>query len=219
MTTTDRETFRSKILQETPSWYNPYLHFLVPSVFGLGMIVLAGFLVENILWWEWFTIPLTYLLSNTLEWYAHRDLLHKRQPWAPVLYDRHTPLHHRLYVTDQMAMKDIREFRQVLIPAYGILLLFFITTPLTTFLWLVVSPNVACLFAATSMGYVVGYEWLHLSYHLPENHPIGRLGPIQKLKHHHAVHHNPQLMQQWNMNVTVPFFDWVKGTVYKGIPL
>ena len=27
------------------------------------------------------------------------------------------------------------------------------------------------------------------------------------------MHHDPKLMQRWNMNVTVPLWDWVRGTV------
>jgi len=63
---------------------------------------------------------------------------------------------------------------------------------------------------------VLSYEWLHLSYHLPPESRVGRLRPIRALCRHHALHHDPRLMQRWNFNVTVPFWDWVMRTTYKG---
>jgi sterol desaturase/sphingolipid hydroxylase (fatty acid hydroxylase superfamily) len=65
------------------------------------------------------------------------------------------------------------------------------------------------------MGYVVAYEWLHLAYHLPADSRIGRSRFIGWLRRHHATHHTPELMQRWNFNVTVPFADWVLGTIYR----
>src|SRR5688572_33474569 len=35
-----------------------------------------------------------------------------------------------------------------------------------------------------TMGYVVTYEWLHLSYHLPPSSFIGRLGVIRFMRRH-----------------------------------
>jgi sterol desaturase/sphingolipid hydroxylase (fatty acid hydroxylase superfamily) len=68
------------------------------------------------------------------------------------------------------------------------------------------------------MGYSVSYEWLHLSYHLPRESGIGRRGVIQRLRRHHAIHHDPRLMQRWNFNVTIPFWDWVRGTIVREVP-
>ena len=69
------------------------------------------------------------------------------------------------------AMRANAEFRLVLIPFYGILAIFLSALPITAALWFLVSHNVALLWVATTMGYVVAYEWLHLSYHLPESNP------------------------------------------------
>jgi len=59
------------------------------------------------------------------------------------------------------------------------------------------------------------YEWLHLSYHLPPESWIGRRALIRILKRHHAIHHEPRLMQRWNFNVTLPLWDRVRGTYAK----
>ena len=71
---------------------------------------------------------------------------------------------------------------------------------------------------ATAIGYAVSYEWLHLSYHLPHDHPVGRSRLIRALRRHHAIHHDPRLMQRWNLNVTVPLWDVVMGTTVAEYP-
>ena len=118
-----------------------------------------------------------------------------------------------VYVTDDMAMRSRREFRLVLIPAYGIMLIFVSMLLPAAGLWALGLRNVALLFVATNMAYVLSYEWLHLSYHLPADHPIARIGWLRRLQRHHAIHHDPRLMQRWNFNVTVPLWDWVQGTI------
>jgi sterol desaturase/sphingolipid hydroxylase (fatty acid hydroxylase superfamily) len=143
---------------------------------------------------------------------VHRDLLHKRFWPLGVLYDRHTPQHHLLYVTDDMAIRDPREFRLVLVPAYGILAVFAVTVPPAAIIWSFGQANLAALFLAATMIYVVSYEMLHLSYHLPASSFVGSLRLVRFLREHHAIHHDPRLMQRWNFNVTIPLWDIVRGT-------
>ncbi|MGH7822887.1 MAG: sterol desaturase family protein [Candidatus Binatia bacterium] len=211
----ERDRIRAEVLARAPRWYNPWAHLAVPSVFGIGVIVVAALLLRDPGGWELLTVPVVYLLTNMNEWYIHRDLLHRRNPLAKVLYDRHTPEHHMIYVTDDMAMRERREFRLVLIPAYGLFLIFVNLLPITAALWFLLGRNVALLYTATAMGYAVSYEWLHLSYHLPATSRIGRSRLIRRLRRHHAVHHDPRLMQRWNFNVTLPLWDWVRGTIVK----
>ncbi len=62
------------------------------------------------------------------------------------------------------------------------------------------------------MGYVVSYEWMHLSYHLPPESFVGRLALVRFMRRHHAIHHDPRIMQKWNFNVSVPLWDVVRRT-------
>jgi hypothetical protein len=167
--------------------------------------------------WELLTVPTVYLFANAFEWWIHGAALHRRHPAAPVLYDQHTPKHHMLYLTEDMAMRDTREYRLVLIPAYGLFLIFAGQLVATSVLWWLGLPNVACLYAATAIGYAVSYEWLHFSYHLPHEHPVAKNPIITRLARHHAVHHDPRIMQRWNMNVTVPLMDLVMGTAVDSV--
>jgi hypothetical protein len=207
-----RTALREELLAETPRWYVPWVHLFVPSFVGIVAILSLLASIRDLRPLELLTVPFVYLFANAFEWWIHGAALHRRHPLAPVLYDQHTPKHHMLYVTEDMAIRDPREYRLVLIPAYGLFLIFAGQLVVTTGLWWLGFRNVACLYAATAIGYAVSYEWLHFSYHLPHEHPVTKNPIILRLARHHAVHHDPRIMQRWNMNVTVPLTDYVMGT-------
>jgi hypothetical protein len=213
-----RAALRAALIGETPSWYVPWVHMLVPSLVGIGMMAIALSLLRDVTALQLLTVPIVYVLANANEWTVHRWALHRRNPLAPVLYDQHTPKHHMLYITDDMAIRDKREYRLVLIPAYGLFLIFTTAIWITALIWWLGYRNVACLYAATAIGYAVSYEWLHLSYHLPADHRVARSRVIQWLRRHHAIHHDPRLMQRWNLNVTVPLWDTVMRTTVAEYP-
>lgn len=212
-TTPDRSSsLRAQLLNETPSWYNPYVHLAVPSVFGVTFIALALGRLAGLTLLQLLAVPLTYVFANAVEWWAHKYLLHHRNPLAPVLYDQHTPKHHVVYTHEDMAIRDVREFRLVLIPAYGIMLIGLAILPVGWLIAHFTHPNVGALYSATAMAYAVSYEWLHLSYHLDPESAVGRTALIRWLRTHHTIHHDPRVMQKLNFNVTVPIFDYVLGT-------
>lgn len=213
-----REAFRREQLALIPEGYSPLAHLVVPSVIGLSLVAGSLLLLRDTTALDVWFVPLVFMMSNAIEWRAHKHLLHRRTWPLEILYDRHTPIHHRIYMTDDMAMRSRREFFFVLIPAYGIVAVALAVLPIAAVLFALHQRNLACLFVATTMGYVVSYEWLHLAYHMPETSFVGRLWIVRALRRHHAVHHDPRLMQKWNFNVTVPLWDWVRSTVYRGPP-
>jgi hypothetical protein len=210
--TTKTEALRQKILAETPRWYSPYVHVTIPSITGIAAIALALAQISGLTALQLLAMPITYVICNGIEWFAHKYLLHHRNPLAPVLYDQHTPMHHMVYTHEDMAIRDIREFKMVLIPAYGVFLIALHATPIWWALAHYGHANVGALWFVTAVGYAVGYEWLHLSYHLSPESTIGRLPIVQWLRKHHTIHHDPRLMQTTNFNVTVPLWDWLLGT-------
>ena len=188
---TRREQVRARAVAEIPSWYSPWGHLAFPSVVGLGLIAASIALLEHPPPLELLVVPLVLVLVNLNEWHIHRNVLHRRTWPLEILFWRHTPEHHVIFVRDDMAMRATEEFRLVLIPFYGILAIFVSALPITAALWFFVSHNVALLWVASTMGYVVAYEWLHLAYHLPASNPIGRNPLIGGLRRHHAMHHTP----------------------------
>jgi hypothetical protein len=212
-----RDELRARLVAEIPRWYSPWLHLAFPSLVGISVIVVSVLFLRDLKPLDLLAVPLTFLLLNAGEWRIHRDMLHKRTPPLTVLYDRHTPQHHMIFVTDDMAIRSTREFYLVLIPAYGIIAAGVGALPIPAALWLGFGlRNPALLFMAVTMAYVVAYEWMHLAYHAPADSFVGRLKMIRRLRRHHAVHHAPELMQKWNFNVTIPLWDWIRRTIYRG---
>ena len=209
-----RAAFRARCREGIPEGYSGWAHLGATSAIGLGLVGAAVASIRALRPWDLAVVPAVFVLSNAIEWRAHKNVLHRRVPILSTLYERHTPIHHRYFVTDDMSVEDHRGWRLVLIPPVGIAAVAVITAPITLALALAGMRNKAALFVATSVAYVVLYEWLHLAYHLAPDNPIGGLSVIRWLRRHHATHHDPTLMQRWNFNVTVPLWDLVRGTYH-----
>ncbi len=214
MTQASREDLRRELLSRIPPWYSPWLHLAIPAVSGLAIVALALGRIEGLRSWQLAFVPLFVVVGNAVEWHAHRDLLHRRTWPLEVLYDRHTPQHHAIYVSEDMNIRDWRELRFVLLPAYGVVGLVAVTSPVTAAFWLAGQPNLAALWVTTVVLYVLTYEWFHLAYHMPADGFVGRLRLTRWLRRHHQRHHHAPLKQRWNFNVTLPLWDLVRGTVW-----
>jgi len=212
-----RDEVRARALAASPG-YRPWLHVGGESLIGLALCAAAAWLARGAGPGHLAFFCALLVFSNATEWRIHRDVLHTRRRGAEVLYDRHTPLHHVIYVTGDMAMRGARELQLVLIPAYGILLVFLFTLPVSALLWWLGGRALAGVFVLESMGYVLLYEWLHLTWHLPSSSPVARLRVVRWMRRHHEIHHHPQLMQHKNFNVTLPLWDWVRGTLVREPP-
>jgi hypothetical protein len=214
MTRDARSQLRAGLLASVPRWYSPWVHALVPAVGGLTIVAYALSRIEGLHAWELAFVPVFLVSSNAIEWHAHRDLLHRRTWPLGVLYVRHTPQHHAIFVAEDMFIRDWRELKFVLLPAWGVLAIPIVGSPVALLFYFAGAPNVAALWVATVVSYVLLYEWLHLAYHLPAEGRVGRLRVTAWLRRHHQRHHSPHLMQRWNFNVTFPLWDRVRGTVW-----
>jgi fatty acid hydroxylase family protein len=211
MTAEERERLRREAL-EKPGWYSPWAHVFLPAAVGLTVAIAALSQVRGPTPGQIAFGVFIFLLSNATEWRIHSDILHKRVRPFDELYDRHTPEHHMIFVSDDMSIRSPREFRLVLIPVVGVLGIFLLTVPpALALLWLGLR-NAAAIYLAVTVLYVVSYEWMHLAWHLPPESFIGRLWLVRVLRQHHATHHDPRLMQRWNFNVTLPLWDFVRRT-------
>jgi hypothetical protein len=207
------ESFRKRMLAAIPGWYSPWGH--LAGTLGVGIVTLSVALVrlEAPSLVELLTVPCAFVFANLIEWFAHRYLMHQRHFPLTVLYDRHTPEHHRVFRYDDMAIEVARELKLVLIPAMGVLGMVLLAAPIALALGHALTWNVGWLFLATAGVYVVGYELSHLAYHLPERSFLYRVPFLRALREHHARHHIPSLMQRHNFNVTIPLGDLLFGTL------
>lgn len=215
LSTAARDALRAEKLAALSPRYSPLLHVIIPPIWGGSVIAVCALFLDDVRLIELLIVPVVLIASNAFEWRIHRDGLHKRLRIMPALYDRHTPVHHRVYVSEDMELRDWRELALILIPPWAGFPLFAMLTPIAAAIWFLVSHNVALLFMATCMFYVVSYELLHMSYHLPKSSRVGRNPVIRALARHHSIHHDPRFMQRWNMNVTIPLWDIVRRTRLK----
>jgi hypothetical protein len=215
LTASRRDAVRERALAEVPRWYSPYAHLAATTGIGLTVLILSlSMLVQvGVRWTDLLVVPAVILFSNYYEWRVHRDVLHKRFWPFEVIYDKHTPIHHMVYVEDDMALRSVQEFRLVLIPAAGVLGIVLAAAPAAFVIARFWSPAAGWLFLLSTSLFMVSYEVLHLCYHAPSDSVVGRIGLIRVLRAHHARHHDPRLMQRYNFNVTVPLCDWIMGTM------
>ena len=201
------ERHRQAIIDLIPRWYRPLPHLVLPSLFGLLVLVFAATRIHALRPIELVAVPVTVLVGFGFEWWVHRGVLHRRVPGVAVIYERHELQHHVVFTNADMAMRSLRELQMILMPAYAVLLIALFNAPIAVLASRLVTANVGYIYLVTAMAFFLSYEWLHLAFHLPANHPIGRLGVIALLREHHRKHHDPRLMRSWNFNVTVPVFD------------
>jgi hypothetical protein len=205
---------RSEAVARTPRWYSPWGHLAATVGIGTAGIVIAALRLREVQLWECTCVPLVFVLANFFEWFVHKNVLHHRQP-GPLaeLFDKHTPEHHAMYHETDMAVRDVREFRLVLIPAVGVLGAILSAAPLGYLAGRLLSANCGWFVMLTAAGYMAGYELSHLTYHLPSSLWISRVGIVKLLRKHHAIHHRPETMQKYNFNVTIPLADWALRTI------
>ncbi len=91
------EAFRDAALARIPRWYSPYGHLAGTVGVGLAALAVAVARVHRVRRPELLVIPAIFVFSNLFEWWAHKNVLHRPRLLFRVLYEKHTPLHHRLY--------------------------------------------------------------------------------------------------------------------------
>lgn len=208
-----REAFRASMVSAIPRWYSPWGHLAGTAGVGIIAVGLAVSKTRDVSGLKLVVPLVVFALANLFEWYVHRHVMHRRRRLVAVLYDRHTPEHHRIFERENMAIREPRELRLVLIPAAGVLGVVLLATPAAYLAGALLGADVGWIVLASASLYVVGYELTHLCYHLPESSIIYRMSFFRLLREHHARHHQLELMQRYNFNVTVPLGDLLFGTL------
>jgi hypothetical protein len=203
---------RERVLASISEGYSPWLHLGLTVGSGLAVLAVAVWFIRALEPLELLVVPAMFLVANAGEWWVHRDLLHKRIRPFTILYDQHTPLHHVAYQYDTMGIRSLQELRLILIPPFGVAMITLGVAPFALLAGWLLTANCGWLVLVTAAIYVVVYELLHLTYHLPADGAVGRLALVGWLREHHRRHHDPRLMQRWNMNVSFPLWDVVRRT-------
>lgn len=207
-----RAALREQVTEKISRHYHLAWHLGATVVISLSAIAAGVSQLHAVTAWQWLTLPAVFLFANGFEWHVHRNVLHRPKPGLRYLYSQHTPVHHGCFSADDMAVRAGKEWLLVLLPPPAILSLVLLVALLAWPLAMIAGTNVGALFLIGTSAYVLSYEVTHLLYHLPTENPLSRLPGLAFLRQHHTVHHDPQWMQQWNFNVTVPLFDWILRT-------
>ena len=203
---------RERVIASAPRWYSPYAHLALTTLLGLAPVALGIALIDDVRAWQLGFGAGVLVLASLVEWLAHRYVLHRRVRFLGVLYDEHTPEHHAIFLTDDMAIRDLSEARLVLIPSSGIAAILAVLSPLPLALYFAGQPSLAGIVVIVGAAYVLAYEWIHLAAHLPDG-AVTTFAPLRFLRRHHAIHHHPTRMMRCNFNVALPLVDALAGTL------
>ena len=103
-----RQTYRARVA----GWYNGYVHVLMIYTIGLMVIYLYTRHIDNVLWWEWLTIPVVGLACNFLSGSCIcRSYCPQTRVGLRAIYERHTLNHHRFFTDNEMRFPDNRDWR------------------------------------------------------------------------------------------------------------
>jgi hypothetical protein len=205
-----REDFRKNKIS---SYYSGYLHFAFTFGLGLAVITYCLWNLSKPSSLELLTIPVTFLYANFIEYVLHRWPMHRKVPLMYIFFQRHTLDHHHFYTDDAMAFETHRDVRMVLFPPEMIFFLIAaFAVPIGYIVSLFLGLNVAYLFVAMGIGYILNYEFFHFLYHAPKDSWLSKIPFLESMRKGHTLHHDHGLMGKFNFNITYPIFDYIFGT-------
>ena len=206
--------FRKQYRSRVAGWYNGYIHVLVIYTIGFTALYIYIQHIENVLWWEWLTIPAVVLMSNIFEWFLHQTIMHRpiNNKGLRAIYTRHTLNHHQFFTDQEMRFRDEKDWRVTFFPPYALVIFILMSLPGVAVLYLISTANIAWLFICSTTGMYLIYEFMHFYCHVDENWFVRYCPFVNTIRRHHTAHHNDRLMMEVNMNLTFPIADWMFGT-------
>lgn len=209
-----QKTFRKEYRSRIMGWYDGYVHIAIIYAMGASAFYIYVQHVENVLWWEWLALPITFLFTNMFEWLVHKYIMHRpiNIKGLRAIYERHTLNHHQFFTDDEMRFRDHTDWRVTVFPPYALVVFILMSMPAALFLGWVISPNVGWLFMCATTGMYLIYEFMHFCCHVDENCFVRNVPFVNTIRRHHTAHHNARLMMEVNMNLTFPIADCLFGT-------
>ncbi len=209
-----QKRFRARFVAETPGWYHGLIHLGFTLAVTIGTAVACWVNIADASVWEWLIIVPIFLFGNWCEWAGHRWLLHHPVPGLVAIYKRHAGVHHQFFTDHDLSYKGNREWRALLFPPFAPVMFLLAAAPAALVLWAIWSANAGLIVMLTMAAYFVMYEGMHTSAHLvgPRWRWLGYVPLINTIRYMHIAHHDLELMQNWNFNLTFPICDALFGT-------
>lgn len=209
ISTTDRDALRRWI----PEGYSPTRHLAGLALAALGGAALAlSRHAAQLRPVDLAAVPLTLALATLLEYIAHRWLMHVPRRALRLAWEAHTGRHHHFYREDAPTWERPSDIWLILFSSLDVVVLVAIVSGPYALLQRVLPPGAWALAVATSCVFFLSYEFLHLSYHLPEGHPLLRNRWLSAMRRHHLRHHRLSDMNT-HFGVTTRLWDRVFGTL------
>ncbi|NKC16644.1 MAG: fatty acid hydroxylase family protein [Gammaproteobacteria bacterium] len=205
-----RQVYRERIA----TWYNGYLHIFIIYTMGFGALYIYGAHIQEVRWWEWLTVPAVLVIANLFEWWIHTKVMHrpKKDKGSRAIYTRHTLMHHQFFTRDEMRFAGQHDWRVTVFPPYALVVFILMTIPPALITGFLVSANVGWLMVSTTTSIYLLYEFMHFCCHVEENWFVRYCPFVNTIRRHHSAHHDASNMMEVNMNLTLPFADWLFGT-------
>ena len=205
-----RETYRSRIV----GWYNGWLH--VATIYAIGFTSLAIYIqsMNDLRWWEWLIVPVTFLGANFFEWFLHQHIMHRPQKNRALraIYQRHTLMHHQFFTDQEMRFAGEHDWRVTFFPPFALVTFICMSVPIALIAGFIFTANIGWLVISTTTTMYLLYEFMHFCCHVDENRFVRHVPFVNTIRRHHAAHHKQSLMMERNMNLTFPIMDWLMGT-------
>jgi hypothetical protein len=212
---TERQrTYRANYRQRVAGWYNGFLHIAIIYTIGLTALYIYISNIGNLSWAELATVPVVFLFCNFFEWFLHRYIMHRpwKNPICRAVYNRHTLQHHQFFTDSEMRFADPTDYRVTFFPPYALATFTLMSIPGGIILGSLFTPNVGWLFISTTTSMYMLYEFMHFCCHVEENWFVRNMPFVNTNRRHHAAHHDPSIMMNYNMNLTFPIMDWLFRT-------
>ena len=205
-----RQTYRERVA----GWYNGWLHVVLIYTIGFTALYVYTANIANVLWWQYLTIPLVFLVANFFEWAVHRYAMHRPSnvPLLRAVYSRHTLMHHQFFTDVEMRFADHHDWRVTFFPPYALVVFTLMSIPLAIAAGYVISSNVGWLLICTTTSMYLIYEFMHFCCHVEESWFVRNMPFVNTIRRHHTAHHNQSIMMERNMNLTFPVMDYLLGT-------
>lgn len=206
--TTDRAALRAWI----PASYSAMRHLggLV-AVGSLALVVLALRFGPTVRAVDLLAAPATLLIGSLLEYLTHRWLMHVPRACLRRAWNAHFGRHHHFYRREAPTWEQPRDVWLILFSPGDTLVLVGILALPGALLSLVLAPGAWAIAVASTIVYFLGYELLHLLFHMPEGHASLALPGVAYLRGRHRRHHELADTHA-NYGVSSPLWDLVFGT-------
>lgn len=167
-------------------------------------------MILDILWPQAVAFVAVVLYGSFFEWTLHKYFMHRRA-FIPYPFELHALIHHKIFQADETfhAQNEKMKEHVTFVPRDYLILLCVNAPVFFAFEWItgisiVVGGSLAIL------SYLLMFDFLHWTFHVPNNHVYEKLGPFRWIKRHHLLHHK---YQNRNLNVVFPLADLVLGTL------